>query len=55
MDTHDTKQDTTQEQNNKKTYEIGPGKVLCNLIRRIANEIEQTNISTIEDLDKLRN
>ncbi len=39
----------------KKTYEIGPGKVLCNLIRRIANEIEQTNISTIEDLDKLRN
>ena len=39
----------------KKTYEIGPGKVLCNLIKRIANEIEQTNISTIEDLDKLRN
>ena len=38
----------------KKTYEIGPGKVLCNLIRRIANEIEQTNISTIEDLDKCK-
>ena len=39
----------------KKTYEIGPGRVLCNLIRRTVNEIEQTNISTIEDLDKFRN
>ena len=39
----------------KKTYEIGPGRVLCNLIKRTVNEIEQTNISTIEDLDKLRN
>ncbi len=39
----------------KKTYEIGPGRVLCNLIKRTVNEIEQNNISIIEDLDKLRN
>ena len=39
----------------RKTYEIGPGRVLCNLIKRTVNEIEQTNISKIEDLDKLRN
>ena len=39
----------------KKAYEIGPGKVLCNLIKRTVSEIEQTNISTVEDLDKLRN
>ena len=39
----------------KKTYEIGPGRVLSNLIRRTVNEIEQTNFSKIEDLDKLRN
>ena len=38
----------------KKTYEIGPGRVLCNLIKRTVNEIEQTNISTIEDLDKCK-
>ena len=38
----------------KKTYEIGPGRVLCNLIKRTASEIEQTNISTIEDLDKCK-
>ena len=39
----------------KKAYEIGPGRVLCNLIKRTVNEIEQTNFSKIEDLDKLRN
>ena len=39
----------------KKAYEIGPGRILCNLIKRTANEIEQANISKIEDLDKLRN
>ena len=38
----------------KSTYEIGPGRVLCNLIKRTVNEIEQTNISTIEDLDKCK-
>ena len=38
----------------KKTYEIGPGRVLCNLIKRTVNEIEQTNISTVEDLDKCK-
>ena len=38
----------------RKTYEIGPGRVLCNLIKRTVNEIEQTNISTIEDLDKCK-
>tara|TARA_A100001011_G_scaffold369104_1_gene424112 strand:- start:391 stop:1272 length:882 start_codon:yes stop_codon:yes gene_type:complete len=39
----------------KKTYEIGPGRVLCNLIKRTVNKIEQTNVSKVEDLDKLRN
>lgn len=39
----------------KKAYEIGPGRVLCNLIKRTVNEIEQTNFSKIEDLDKLGN
>ncbi|MFL2801997.1 MAG: ACP S-malonyltransferase [Paracoccaceae bacterium] len=39
----------------KKTYEIGPGRVLCNLIKRTVDKIEQTNVSKIEDLDKLRN
>ena len=38
----------------RKAYEIGPGRVLCNLIKRTVNEIEQTNISTIEDLDKCK-
>ena len=39
----------------KKVYEIGPGRVLCNLIRRIENTIEQENISKVEDLVKLEN
>ena len=39
----------------KKVYEIGPGRVLCNLIRRIENNIEQENISKVEDLVKLEN
>ena len=39
----------------KKTYEIGPGRVLCNLIKRTVDKMEQTNISKVEDLDKLRN
>ena len=38
-----------------KAYEIGPGRVLCNLIKRTVNEIEQINFSKIEDMDKLRN
>ena len=38
----------------RKAYEIGPGRVLCNLIRRTVSDIEQTNISTIEDLDKCK-
>ena len=36
-------------------YEIGPGRVLCNLIKRIVDDIEQENISKIEDLFKLGN
>ena len=36
-------------------YEIGPGRVLCNLIKRIADDVEQENISKVEDLFKLRN
>ena len=38
-----------------KVYEIGPGRVLCNLIRRIVNITEQENISKVEDLVKLGN
>ncbi len=34
-------------------YEIGPGRVLCNLIKRIADDVEQENISKVEDLFKL--
>ena len=36
-------------------YEIGPGRVLCNLIKRIADDVEQENISKVEDLFKLGN
>ena len=36
-------------------YEIGPGRVLCNLIKRIVDDVEQENISKVEDLFKLRN
>jgi len=36
-------------------YEIGPGRVLCNLIKRIVDDVEQENISKIEDLFKLGN
>ena len=39
----------------QKVYEIGPGRVLCNLIRRIVDNVEQENISKVEDLFKLRN
>ena len=39
----------------QKIYEIGPGRVLCNLIRRIVDTIEQHNISKVEDLVKLGN
>ena len=39
----------------QKVYEIGPGRVLCNLIRRIVNITEQENISKVEDLVKLGN
>ena len=36
-------------------YEIGPGRVLCNLIKRIVDDVDQENISKVEDLFKLRN
>ena len=36
-------------------YEIGPGRVLCNLIKRIVDDVEQENISKVEDLFKLGN
>ena len=39
----------------QKIYEIGPGRVLCNLIKRIVDNVEQENISKVEDLFKLRN
>ena len=39
----------------QKVYEIGPGRVLCNLIRRISDKVEQENISKVEDLFKLGN
>ena len=39
----------------QKVYEIGPGRVLCNLIRRISDKVEQENISKVEDLVKLEN
>ena len=35
-------------------FEIGPGKVLCNLIRRITSQIDHNNISKVDDLVKLR-
>ena len=38
----------------QKIYEIGPGRVLCNLIKRIVDNVEQENISKVEDLFKLR-
>ncbi len=39
----------------QKVYEVGPGRVLCNLIRRIVDNVEQENISKVEDLLKLGN
>ncbi len=36
-------------------YEIGPGKVLCSLIKRTSAKIQALNISGIEDLIQLRN
>ena len=39
----------------QKVYEIGPGRVLCNLIKRIVDNVEQENISKVEDLFKLGN
>ena len=39
----------------QKIYEIGPGRVLCNLIKRIVDNVEQENISKVEDLFKLGN
>ena len=36
-------------------YEIGAGRVLCNLIKRIVDDVEQENISKVEDLFKLGN
>ena len=36
-------------------YEVGPGRVLCNLIKRIVDDVEQENISKVEDLFKLGN
>ena len=39
----------------QKVYEIGPGRVLCNLIRRISDKVEQENISKVDDLFKLGN
>ena len=36
-------------------YEIGPGRVLCNLIKRIVDDVEQENISKVEDLFKIGN
>ncbi len=39
----------------QKVYEIGPGRVLCNLIKRIVDSVEQENFSKVEDLVKLGN
>lgn len=36
-------------------YEIGPGKVLCSLIKRTSAKIQALNISGIEDIIQLRN
>ncbi|MCK4353781.1 MAG: ACP S-malonyltransferase, partial [Dehalococcoidia bacterium] len=36
-------------------YEIGPGKVLCSLIKRTSAKIQVLNISGIEDIIQLRN
>ena len=37
----------------KTFYEIGPGRVLSGLIRRINSEVETFNISAIEDITQL--
>jgi [acyl-carrier-protein] S-malonyltransferase len=37
----------------KTFYEIGPGRVLSGLIRRINSELETLNVSGIEDITQL--
>ena len=34
----------------QKVYEFGPGRVLCNLIKRIVDSVEQENFSKVEFL-----
>ena len=41
--------------NEKKIIEIGPGKVLSNLIKRISNNFDIININEINDYEKLIN
>ena len=36
-----------------KIYEIGPGKVLAGLIKKINKEIEVINIETVKDIEEL--
>ena len=38
-----------------KILEIGPGKVLSGLIRRISNKFDILNVSNISDIEKIKN
>ena len=40
---------------NKKFIEIGPGKVLSGLVKRIDRNVELIQVNNIDDLNKLRN
>ena len=42
-------------QGNKKFIEIGPGKVLSGLVKRIDKNVELIQVNNISDLNKLRN
>ena len=39
----------------KRFIEIGPGNVLTNLVKRISRNVESISISSLKDLDKLKN
>ena len=39
----------------KRFIEIGPGNVLTNLVKRINRNVESISISSLKDLDKLKN
>ena len=44
-----------EKMNENKIIEIGPGKVLTGLIKRISNKFNYYNINKIEDIQNLKN